>query len=158
MRLHNAGVELRLDDAGDVVLLLDAAGFERIIVETVGVGQAEIDIARTTHTTLVVEAPGMGDEVQAIKAGILEIADILVVNKADRPGVERTVAALEMALELGLEVVEGTWDLGRLEHAQEAMALSTVREIQPVSAIGLRRFYEGPVTADLARLFHQRAY
>jgi LAO/AO transport system kinase len=85
---------------GDAVTVLDAAGFERIFVETVGVGQAEVDIARTAHTTLVVEAPGMGDEVQAIKAGILEIADILVVNKADRPGVERTVAALEMALEL----------------------------------------------------------
>jgi LAO/AO transport system kinase len=84
---------------GDVVTLLDAAGFDRILVETVGVGQAEVEIASTAHTTLVVEAPGMGDEVQAIKAGILEIADILVVNKADRPGVERTVQALEMMLE-----------------------------------------------------------
>ncbi len=84
----------------DVVTLLDAAGFERIIVETVGVGQAEVAIASTAHTTLVVEAPGMGDEVQAIKAGILEIADILVVNKADRPGADRTVQALEMMLEL----------------------------------------------------------
>jgi len=85
---------------GDVVTLLDAAGFERVIVETVGVGQAEVEIAGTAHTTLVVEAPGMGDEVQAIKAGILEIGDILVVNKADRPGVERTVRALEMMLEI----------------------------------------------------------
>jgi branched-subunit amino acid aminotransferase/4-amino-4-deoxychorismate lyase len=63
-----------------------------------------------------------------------------------------------MASELGLEVAEGTWDLGRLDHAQEAMALSTVREIQPVSAIGRRRFHEGPVTSDLARLYFQRAY
>ncbi len=85
---------------GDVVTLLDAAGFDRIIVETVGVGQAEVAIASTAHTTIVVEAPGMGDEVQAIKAGILEIADILVVNKADRPGADRTVQALEMMLEL----------------------------------------------------------
>lgn len=85
---------------GDVVTLLDAAGFERIIVETVGVGQAEVAIAGTAHTTLVVEAPGLGDEVQAIKAGILEIADILVVNKADRPGADRTIKALEMMLEL----------------------------------------------------------
>lgn len=84
--------------AGDVVTVLDAAGFDRIIVETVGVGQAEIDIVSTAHTTLVVEAPGMGDEVQAIKAGILEIADILVVNKADRPGVDKTIKALEMVL------------------------------------------------------------
>ena len=65
---------------------------------------------------------------------------------------------LEMASELGLEVVQGTWDLGRLDDAEEAMALSTVREIQPVSAIGRRRFHEGPVTADLARLYYQRAY
>lgn len=85
---------------GEVVSLLDAAGFARILVETVGVGQAEVEIARTAHTTLVVEAPGFGDEVQAIKAGILEIADILVVNKADLPGVDRTVKALEMMLEL----------------------------------------------------------
>ncbi len=85
---------------GDVVILLDAAGFDRIIVETVGVGQAEVAIARTAHTTLVIEAPGLGDEVQAIKAGILEIADILVVNKADRPGADRTIKALEMMLEL----------------------------------------------------------
>ncbi|GIV69899.1 methylmalonyl Co-A mutase-associated GTPase MeaB [Caldilinea sp.] len=85
---------------GDVVTVLDAAGFERILVETVGVGQAEVEIASTAHTTLVVEAPGLGDEVQAIKAGILEIADILVVNKADRPGADRTIRALEMMLEI----------------------------------------------------------
>ncbi|MBX3002259.1 MAG: methylmalonyl Co-A mutase-associated GTPase MeaB [Caldilineaceae bacterium] len=83
----------------DALLLLDAAGFERILVETVGVGQAEVEIAGTAHTTVVVEAPGLGDEVQAIKAGVMEIADIFVVNKADRPGVERTVSALEMMLE-----------------------------------------------------------
>lgn len=85
---------------GDVVMLLDAAGFDRILVETVGVGQAEVEISTTAHTTLVVEAPGMGDEIQAIKAGILEIADILVVNKADRPGADKTVQALEMMLEI----------------------------------------------------------
>jgi LAO/AO transport system kinase len=77
-----------------VALALDAAGFEVILIETVGAGQAEVDIARLAHTTLVVEAPGLGDEIQAIKAGILEIADILVVNKADRPGVENTESAL----------------------------------------------------------------
>ncbi|MFN8441021.1 MAG: methylmalonyl Co-A mutase-associated GTPase MeaB [Caldilineaceae bacterium] len=87
----------------DVVHLLDAAGFDCILVETVGVGQAEVEIASMAHTTLVVEAPGMGDEVQAIKAGILEIADLLVVNKADRPGVDNTVRALEMMLELEAE-------------------------------------------------------
>ncbi len=83
----------------DALLVLDAAGFDRIIVETVGVGQAEVEIAGTAHTTVVVEAPGLGDEVQAIKAGVLEIGDIFVVNKADRPGAERAVSALEMMLE-----------------------------------------------------------
>lgn len=80
--------------------VFDAAGFETIIIETVGAGQSEVDIARLAHTTLVVEAPGLGDEIQAIKAGILEIADVLVINKADRPGVESTERALRSSLEL----------------------------------------------------------
>lgn len=83
-----------------VVQVFDAAGFEVILIETVGAGQAEVDIARLAHTTLVVEAPGLGDDIQAIKAGILEIADILVINKADRPGVENTEKALKSMLEL----------------------------------------------------------
>jgi LAO/AO transport system kinase len=78
----------------------DAAGFEIILIETVGAGQAEVDIARLAHTTLVIEAPGLGDDIQAIKAGILEIADILVINKADRPGVENTERALKSTLNL----------------------------------------------------------
>lgn len=85
-----------------LVLALDAAGFEIILIETVGAGQAEVDIARLAHTTLVVEAPGLGDEIQAIKAGILEIADILVINKADRPGVENTERALRSMLQLAM--------------------------------------------------------
>ena len=80
--------------------VFDAAGFEIIIIETVGAGQSEVDIARLAHTTLVVEAPGLGDDIQAIKAGILEVADILVINKADRPGVEITERALRSTLEL----------------------------------------------------------
>ena len=80
--------------------VFDAAGFEIIIIETVGAGQSEVDIARLAHTTLVVEAPGLGDEIQAIKAGILEIADVLVINKADRPGVESTERALRSNLDL----------------------------------------------------------
>ncbi len=86
---------------GELIRTLDAAGFDVIMVETVGAGQSEVDIARTAQTTLVVEAPGLGDDVQAIKAGILEVADILVVNKADRPGVENTVRALRAMLDLG---------------------------------------------------------
>jgi LAO/AO transport system kinase len=85
----------------DIVKVLDAAGFQLILIETVGAGQSEIDIARAADTVIVVEAPGLGDEVQAIKAGILEIADILVVNKADRDGVQSTVNALHTMLDLG---------------------------------------------------------
>ncbi|MBL8099548.1 MAG: methylmalonyl Co-A mutase-associated GTPase MeaB [Anaerolineales bacterium] len=78
----------------------DAAGFDIVIIETVGAGQSEVDVAKLAHTTLVVEAPGLGDDIQAIKAGILEIADILVVNKGDRPGVENTEKALKSMLDL----------------------------------------------------------
>jgi LAO/AO transport system kinase len=85
----------------DVARALDAAGFDVILIETVGAGQSEVEIARTSDTVLVVEAPGLGDEVQAIKAGILEIADVLVVNKADRDGAENTVRALQAMLDLG---------------------------------------------------------
>lgn len=84
----------------DVVRAMDAAGYNPIIIETVGTGQAEVEVMRTAQTVLVVCAPGMGDEIQALKAGILEIADILVVSKADRPGAEQTVAELAMMLSL----------------------------------------------------------
>lgn len=84
----------------EVVQVLDAAGFDMVLIETVGVGQDEVEIARLAHTTLVVEAPGLGDDIQAIKAGILEIADILVVNKADHPGAENAERALKAMLEL----------------------------------------------------------
>lgn len=84
-----------------VVQVLDAAGFDFILVETVGAGQSEVDIARLAHTTLVIEAPGLGDDIQAIKAGILEIADILVINKADLPGADNTERALRANLDIG---------------------------------------------------------
>ena len=84
-----------------VIKILDAAGFDVVLVETVGAGQSEVDIAAAAHTTLVIEAPGMGDDIQSFKAGILEIADILVVNKADRPSAANTVKSLEMMLHLG---------------------------------------------------------
>jgi LAO/AO transport system kinase len=84
----------------DAVKVLDAAGYDLVIVETVGAGQAEVDIARTAHTTVVVEVPGLGDDIQAIKAGILEIADVFAVNKADLEGAEHAVMALRMMLDL----------------------------------------------------------
>jgi LAO/AO transport system kinase len=92
----------------DAVQVLDAAGFEIILVETVGAGQGEVEIAKNAHTTIVVEAPGLGDDIQAIKAGILEIADVLIVNKADRDDAGATVAALEMNLNLKPKV-ENDW-------------------------------------------------
>ena len=85
----------------DAVDLLDAAGFDQVLVETVGVGQDEVDVVRSVDTVVVVTVPGLGDDIQAIKAGILEIADVFVINKADREGVERTVKDLQMMLSLG---------------------------------------------------------
>ena len=84
----------------DVVRAMDAAGYNPVIIETIGTGQAEVEVMRAAQTVLVVSAPGMGDEVQAIKAGILEIADIFVVSKADKPGADQTVAELAMLLSL----------------------------------------------------------
>ena len=87
----------------DIINVMDAMGYDLVIVETVGVGQDEVDVVSTAHTSVVVVVPGLGDEIQAIKAGILEIADILAVNKADRSGADRTVADLSMMLDLRSE-------------------------------------------------------
>ncbi len=76
--------------AFDIALVLDAMGFDRILVETVGVGQDEIEVMKSAHASVVITVPGLGDDIQAIKAGILEIADVLVVNKSDREGADRT--------------------------------------------------------------------
>ena len=91
----------------EVVKILDAAGKDIVIVETVGVGQSEVDIVKTADTTLVVLIPGMGDDIQAIKAGILEIGDVFAINKADREGVERLNLEIEMMLDL--DQAENTW-------------------------------------------------
>ena len=98
-----------------VVQVLDAAGYDLILIETVGAGQSEVDIARLAHTTIVVEAPGLGDDIQAIKAGILEIADVLVVNKADLPGVENTERALRGSLNLAHPLPHRFMHHGKLE-------------------------------------------
>ncbi len=91
----------------DVVDLLDAAGFDLVVVETVGVGQGEVEVIRTVQTNVVVLVPGMGDDIQAIKAGIMEIGDIFAVNKADRPGADRTVTEIMMMMSLVEE--HGDW-------------------------------------------------
>ena len=91
--------------AGDAVKLMDAFGFDIIIIETVGVGQSEVDIVKTADTTMVVVIPGMGDDIQANKAGILEIGDLFTINKADREGTDKLNIEIEMMLELNPEHV-----------------------------------------------------
>ncbi len=85
----------------DVVTVLDAVGVPVILVETVGAGQSQVEVARVAHTVVLVEAPGMGDAIQALKAGLMEIADIIVVNKADRPEAQQTVRALQSVRRAG---------------------------------------------------------
>lgn len=97
-RGHLGGMALAAPEA---VRILDAAGFDDVIVETVGVGQAELDVATATDTTLVIVSPGWGDAVQVAKAGILEVADVFVVNKADLAGAHETVRELESMLRMG---------------------------------------------------------
>ena len=96
----------------DVVDILDVAGYETVVIETVGVGQDEVEIARASDTTVVVSAPGLGDEIQAIKAGILEIADIHVVSKCDRDDADRTLTDLKQMLALSaLTQAKPTWQV-----------------------------------------------
>lgn len=98
--------------ASGAMHLLDAYGFDVILIETVGVGQDEVDIAETADTTLLVQVPGLGDSIQTIKAGVLEIADILVVNKADRPDARQLVRDLRNMLLLG---EQGAWSIPIME-------------------------------------------
>ena len=96
------------DATSDAVVILDAAGSDIVLIETVGVGQGEIDIARTADVSIVVTAPGAGDDVQTLKAGIMEVADVFVVNKSDREGVDRTIGEIQAMLKLQ-EFSEGAW-------------------------------------------------
>ena len=104
----------------DVVDLLDAAGFDMVLVETVGAGQDEVEVMRVAHTVVVISAPGLGDDIQAIKAGLLEIADIHAVSKCDRPGARRTVADLKAMLTLvSSHPREGAWVVPVLSTSSE---------------------------------------
>jgi LAO/AO transport system kinase len=85
----------------DVVDILDASGRQYVLLETVGVGQDEVEIVKAAHTSIVIGVPGLGDDIQTIKAGIMEIGDLFVVNKADRDGADRTATEIEMMLQLG---------------------------------------------------------
>ena len=91
----------------EVVLVLDAMGFDVVLIETVGVGQDEVEIAEFAHTTIVVSLPGAGDDIQALKAGLLEIGDVYVVNKGDQPGADDEVARLQAMLKMGRKREDG---------------------------------------------------
>jgi LAO/AO transport system kinase len=115
----------------DAAKVLDAAGYELVIIETVGAGQAEVDIARMAHTTVVVEVPGLGDDIQAIKAGILEIADVFAVNKSDQEGADHAVMALRMMLDLDTGGPDTVMHHGRL---MEVVSRSRRSAVQPGDA------------------------
>ena len=106
--------------------VFDAAGYDYILIETVGAGQSEVDIVNLAHTTIVVDVPGLGDDIQSIKAGILEIADILVVNKADRPGADQSLRYLKSMIDMGYRPLASSAGKHKLAEAlpQEANALS----------------------------------
>jgi LAO/AO transport system kinase len=128
--------------------ILDAAGFDVIVIETVGVGQDEVEIARASHTTVVVSAPGLGDDIQAIKAGILEIADIHVVSKCDRPDANRTIADLKNMLALSASLSDKPlWQVPVVAtSAQTGQGIDELlayidrhRELQADSALGAEK-------------------
>jgi len=118
---------------GAMTRVLDAAGYDIILIETVGAGQSEVEVAGLAHTTIVVEAPGMGDDIQAIKAGILEIADILVVNKADLPLAENTMRALSAGLKFFRP--DQDWVNDRLHHPSMLFEPLPWADIDPQSSI-----------------------
>jgi LAO/AO transport system kinase len=134
--------------AADVVTVLDAMGFQRVLVETVGVGQDEVDVARLADTVVVVMVPGLGDEVQAIKAGLLEVADLFAVNKADREGADRV--ARDLAMMLGLREA-------RREPDPEILKLSaTTGQGVPELVAALARHRDGLVADGGRRLAERR--
>jgi LAO/AO transport system kinase len=116
----------------DVASVLDAMGYSRVLIETVGVGQDEVEVMRAAHTTVVVTVPGLGDDIQAIKAGLLEVADVLVVNKADREGADRTERDLMHMLDLRT-------------HGNER------KDVEIVRTIATRGTAEGSGIAELAK-------
>jgi LAO/AO transport system kinase len=104
-----------------VIEVLDAAGFDIVVIETVGAGQSEVDVAKMAQTTIVIEAPGLGDDIQAIKAGILEIADVLVVNKADQPRADHTFSALRAMLDMNASTPAYAGHHGSLASLSDSM-------------------------------------
>jgi LAO/AO transport system kinase len=127
--------------------VLDSAGFDLILIETVGTGQAEVEVAAAADTTVVLEAPEMGDEVQAIKAGLLEVADLVVVNKGDRPGAQRTAAQLRAML-VAASPRDGTPDRPRPKRPEVLVTTAATGEGVPELLLALARHRE-TVLADV---------
>ena len=135
--------------ARDLVRVLDAFGCDLILVETVGVGQDELEITRTAHTTLVVMAPGLGDDVQAIKAGLMECADAFAVNKADREGADATVRDLQLMIALGSETLIASGKK-RTHDAHHAFQPATPEDSKGASAPRTQTEWTPPIVKCVA--------
>ncbi len=145
-RGHLGGLSRATNDAVD---LMDAAGYDPILVETVGVGQDEVEVVRTADVVLVVLVPGMGDDIQAIKAGILEIADLFVVNKADRPGADRLVTDLQSMMSLSPPGAKPRPEIVRTIATQEGGIADL--------AVGIERFLDASAASRRSARQRERA-
>jgi LAO/AO transport system kinase len=135
----------------DIAHVLDAMGFQRILIETVGVGQDEVDVMRAAHTTVVVTVPGLGDDIQAIKSGLLEVADVLVVNKADREGANRTARDLLHMLELRATGERKEVDVVRTIATRGLAEGSGITELAAAVEAHRARVWSGPGAAERAK-------
>jgi LAO/AO transport system kinase len=144
--------------SGAAAAVLDAAGFDLILVETVGTGQAEVEVAATADTTVVLEAPEMGDEIQAIKAGLLEVADLVVVNKGDRPGAQRAAAQLKAML-VAVAPREGDADRPRPKRPEVLVTTASTGEGVPelLAALDRHRSHDHGEATWSARLARAEA-
>ena len=131
----------------DVAHVLDAMGFERVLIETVGVGQDEVDVMKAAHTTVVVTVPGLGDDIQAIKSGLLEVADVLVVNKADREGADRTERDLMHMLDLRAHGERKDVEIVRTIATKGMAAGSGIAELAVAIEAHRARIWQGPTAA-----------
>jgi len=135
----------------DIVHVLDAIGFHRILIETVGVGQDEVDVMRAAHTTVVVTVPGLGDDIQAIKSGLLEVADVLVVNKADREGADRTERDLLHMLDLRASGERKDVEVVRTIATRGTAAGSGIAELAAAVEAHRGRAWSGPGALERAK-------
>jgi LAO/AO transport system kinase len=134
----------------DVAHVLDAMGFERILIETVGVGQDEVDVMKAAHTTVVVTVPGLGDDIQAIKSGLLEIADVLVVNKSDREGADRTERDLMHMLDLRAHGERKEVEIVRTIATRGTAEGSGIKELAAAVEAHRVRVWQGPAAGARA--------